>query len=125
MKISCRVDFPKISRTLVIDADFDGEAFVWVMDSDTSQLLLAEKEFSEEALSHPEIKYLQSRQPDVFFYVDRIGYVKAWKYGSGFWLERKGVNGEYFTHKFPGDDMINTCETYFSALRAGYPLWEV
>lgn len=24
----------KISRTLVIDADFDGDAFVWVMDSD-------------------------------------------------------------------------------------------
>lgn len=28
----------KISRTLVIDADFDGEAFVWVIDSDTPQL---------------------------------------------------------------------------------------
>lgn len=43
MKISNRADFPKISRTLVIDADFDGEAFVWVMDSDTAQLLSLEK----------------------------------------------------------------------------------
>lgn len=42
-----------------------------------------------------------------------------------FWIECKGVNGEYFTNKFHGDDMINTCETYFSALRTGYPLWEV
>lgn len=43
MKISYRADFPKISRTLVIDADSDGEAFVWVIDSDTPQLLLLEK----------------------------------------------------------------------------------
>lgn len=43
MKISYRADFPKISRTLVIDADFDGEAFVWVIDSDTPQLLSLEK----------------------------------------------------------------------------------
>lgn len=43
MKISYRADFTKISRTLVIDADFDGEAFVWVIDSDTSQLLSLEK----------------------------------------------------------------------------------
>ena len=43
MKISYRADFPKISRTLVIDADFDGEAFVWVMDSDKEQLLALEK----------------------------------------------------------------------------------
>lgn len=43
MKISCRADFPKISRTLVIDAYFDGDAFVWVMDSDKVQLLALEK----------------------------------------------------------------------------------
>ena len=43
MKISYRADFTKISRTLVIDADFDGESFVWVMDSDTPQLLSLEK----------------------------------------------------------------------------------
>lgn len=43
MKISYRADFPKISRTLVIDADFDGDAFVWVMDSDKAQLLVLEK----------------------------------------------------------------------------------
>lgn len=43
MKISYRADFPKISRTLVIDADFDGEAFVWIMDSDKLQLLELEK----------------------------------------------------------------------------------
>lgn len=76
-------------------------------------------------IAHIAIKYLQYRQPDVFLYGDRIGYVQAWKYGRDFWVECKGVNGEYFTHKFNGDDMINTCETYFSALRTGYPLWEV
>lgn len=43
MKISHRADFPKISRTLVIDADFDGEAFVWVQDSGKAQLLSLEK----------------------------------------------------------------------------------
>lgn len=43
MKINYRADFTKISRTLVIDADFDGEAFVWVIDSGTSQLLSLEK----------------------------------------------------------------------------------
>jgi hypothetical protein len=26
---------------------------------------------------------------------------------------------------FHGYDMVNTCESHFSALRAGYPLWEV
>lgn len=88
-------------------------------------MLYHKKEFLEEALSQPAIKYLQSCQPDVFFFAYRIGYVQAWNYGRGFWIECKGVNGEYFTHKFHGDDMINTCETYFSALRTGYPLWEV
>lgn len=43
MKISYRADFPKISRTLVIDADFDGDAVVCVMDSDEVQLLALEK----------------------------------------------------------------------------------
>lgn len=43
MKISYRTDFPKISITLVIDDDFDGDAFVWVMDSDKLQLLAIEK----------------------------------------------------------------------------------
>ena len=33
----------KISRILVIDADFDGEAVVRIMDSDTAQLLYLEK----------------------------------------------------------------------------------
>lgn len=42
MNISYRADFPKISRTLVIDADFNGEAIVWVMDSDKVQVLSAE-----------------------------------------------------------------------------------
>lgn len=85
----------------------------------------SKKEFLEKAPSHLVMKYLQSHQPDVFFCADRIGYVQAWKYGGSFWLECKGVNGEYFTHKFHGYDMINTCESYFSALRTGYPLWEV
>lgn len=43
MKISYRADFTKINRTLVIDADFDGDAVVWVMDSDKVQLLALEK----------------------------------------------------------------------------------
>ena len=37
-------------------------------------------------------------------------------------LECKGMNGEYFVHKFHGYDMVNTCEFYFSALRTGYQL---
>ena len=37
----------------------------------------------------------------------------------------KGVNGEYFSNKFTGCDMVNTCESYFGALRTGYPMWEV
>lgn len=84
-----------------------------------------EQECLEKAASRLVMKYLQSYQPDVFFCADRIGYVQAWKYGNNFWLECKGVNGEYFTHKFHGYDMVNTCETYFSALRTGYPLWKV
>lgn len=68
------------------------------------------------------IMNLQSITPDVFFCADGVGYVQAWKDGINFWLECKGVNGEYFTGKFIGDDMINTCESYFSALRGGYPL---
>lgn len=51
--------------------------------------------------------------------------VQAWKGDNNFWLECKGVNGEYFSNKFTGYDMVNTCESYFSALRTGYPLWEV
>lgn len=85
----------------------------------------SKQEFLEKASSHLVFKYLQSYQPDVFFCADRIGYVQAWKYGNNFWLECKGVNGEYFTRKFYGYDMVNTCETYFSALRTGYPLWKV
>lgn len=85
----------------------------------------SKQEFLEKASSHLVMKYLQSYQPDVFFCADRTGYVQAWKYGNSFWIECKGVNGEYFTHKFSGCDMINTCESYFNALRAGYPLWEV
>lgn len=84
-----------------------------------------EKELLEKEILSREIKYLRSFVPDVFFCADRIGYVQAWKSGDIFWLECKGVNGEYFANKFHGDDMINTCETFFSALRIGYPLWEV
>ena len=82
----------------------------------------SKQEFLENDSSHLVMKYLKSFQPDVFFCADRIGYVQAWKYGNTFWVECKGVNGEYFTGKFIGDDMINTCESYFSALRGGYSL---
>lgn len=84
-----------------------------------------EKELLEKEILRREIKYLQAFVPDVFFCANRIGYVQAWKYGNSFWLECKGVNGEYFIRKFHGYDVVNTCETYFSALRAGYPLWGV
>ena len=84
-----------------------------------------EKELLEKEILRREIESLQSFVPEVFFYADRIGYVQAWKGGSNFWLECKGVNGEYFTRKFHGCDVVNTCESYFSALRTGYPLWEV
>lgn len=82
----------------------------------------SKQEFLENDSSDLVMKYLKSFQPDVFFCADRIGYVQAWKYGNKFWVECKGVNGEYFTGKFIGDDMINTCESYFSALRGGYSL---
>lgn len=81
-----------------------------------------EKELLEKEILSREIEFLQAFTPEVFFCADRIGYVQAWKFGNSFWLECKGVNGEYFTGKFIGDDMINTCESYFSALRGGYPL---
>lgn len=81
-----------------------------------------EKELVEKEILRREIKCLQAFVPDVFFYADRIGYVQAWKSDNNFRLECKGVNGEYFTGKFIGDDMINTCESYFSALRGGYSL---
>lgn len=84
-----------------------------------------EKELLEKEILSRQIAFLQAFMPDVFFCADRIGYVQAWKYGNTFWLECKGVNSEYFTGKFHGDDMINTAESYFGALRAGYPLWEV
>ena len=83
------------------------------------------KELLEKEMLSREIEFLQAFTPEVFFYADSIGYVQAWKSCNNFWLECKGVNGEYFTHKFHGDDMVNTCESYFSALRTGYPLWEV
>ena len=84
-----------------------------------------EKKLVEKEILSREIKCLQSFVPDVFFFGNGVGYVQAWKGGNNFWIECKGVKGEYFTHKFSGCDMINTCETYFSALRTGYPLWEV
>ena len=84
-----------------------------------------EKELLEKKVLSREIKYLQSFMPDVFFFSNGVGYVQAWKVGNNFWLECKGVKGEYFTNKFHGCDMINTCETYFSALHTGYPLREV
>ena len=85
----------------------------------------SKQEFLEGVEPRLVMKYLQSTQPNVFFFADGIGYVQGWKYSNIFWLECKGVNGEYFTGKFRGDDMINTAESYFSALPTSYPLWEV
>lgn len=84
-----------------------------------------EKELFEKEVLSREIKYLQSFMPDVFFFCNGVGYVQAWKGDNSFWLECKGVNGEYFSNKFTGCDMVNTCESYFGALRTGYPMWEV
>lgn len=84
-----------------------------------------EKELLEKEILRREITYLQAFVPDVFLCAIRIGYVQAWKDGNNFLIECKGAKGEYFIRKFHGYDMINTCETYFSALRTGYPLWEV
>lgn len=84
-----------------------------------------EKELLEKEILIREIKCLQSFMPDVFFFSNGVGYVQAWKGDNSFWVECKGVNGEYFTGKFHGYDMVNTCESYFSALRTGDPLWEV
>ena len=84
-----------------------------------------EKELHAKEILRREIKNLQAFTPDVFFCANRVGYVQAWEFGNSFCLECKGMNGEYFVHKFHGYDMVNTCEFYFSALRAGYPLWEV
>lgn len=88
-------------------------------------LFNSKQEFLENASFILVMKYLQSYQPDVFLFADRIGYVQAWKYGDSFWVECRGVNGEYFAHKFSDRDMINTCESYFRALRTGHPLCEV
>lgn len=84
-----------------------------------------EKELFEREILSREIEFLQAFTPDVFCCADRIGYVQAWKYGNSFCLKCKGVCGEYFVRKFYGCDMVSTCERYFSALCAGYPLWEV
>ena len=89
------------------------------------EMLDPEKElFMKEKLAR-EIEYMKAWEPDVFFFADGVGYVQAWKYQNRFWLECKGVNGEYFSNKFTGGDIVNTCESYFSALRTGYSLWEV
>lgn len=84
-----------------------------------------EKELLEKEILRREIKCLQSFVPDVFFCKNGVGYVQAWKGNAHFWLECKGINGEYFTRKFQGCGMVSACESYFNALCAGYPLWEV
>lgn len=85
-------------------------------------MLDPEKELLEKEILSREIESLQAFVPEVFLCADGIGYVQAWKSDNNFRLECKGVNGEYFTGKFIGDDMLNTCESYFSALCGGYPL---
>lgn len=84
-----------------------------------------ENELLEKEILSEEITFLQAFTPDVFFCENGVGYVQAWKGNAHFWFECKGVNGEYFTRKFQGCDMVSTCESYFNALCAGYPLWEV
>lgn len=85
-----------------------------------------EKELLETEILRREIKYLQAFTPDVFFCANGVGYVQAWNGNSHFWVECKGVNGEYFTRKFSGNtNMVSDCGAYFSALCEGHPLWEV
>lgn len=81
---------------------------------------------SNKELDKDILEYLQSIQPDVFLYVDGVGYVQAWKCENVFWLECKGAYGEYFGQYFSNTlDMLGICESYFNALRCGYLLWEV
>lgn len=84
-----------------------------------------EKELAAKEKLAQEIEYMKALEPDIFFMADGVGYVQAWRYQNSFWIECKGVNGEYFSNKFTGCDIVNTCESYFRALRSGYPLWEV
>lgn len=86
-----------------------------------------EKELLENELLRRTIECLHSFMPDLFMYQDNVGYVQVWKNsGSVFYLECKGVNGEYYANKFfDVSYMFDYCVSYFDALRAGYPLWEV
>lgn len=88
-------------------------------------MLAPEKELFEKEKLAREIAYMKAWEPDVFLFADGVGYVQSWKHQNSFWIECKGVNGEYFSNKFTGGDMANTCESYFNALRTGYPLWDV
>lgn len=73
-----------------------------------------------------EIRYLHDSMPDVFFYADGVGLVQAWKSNEVFHMECEGIKGEYYHAKFTAPyEIVSTCETYFNALRCGYPLWEV
>ena len=73
-----------------------------------------------------EIRYLHDLMPDVFLFEDAVGYVQAWKSGNVFHLECQGVKGEYYNGKFSDvPNIVGICESYFNALRAGYPLLEV
>ena len=85
-----------------------------------------EMELLEKEILCEEITFLQAFTPDVFCCANGVGYVQAWKGTSHFWIECKGVSGEYFTRKFSGiTNMVSVCSNYFSALCAGYPLSEM
>lgn len=92
---------------------------------DKTVLVDPEKELLEKEVLSREIKYLQSFMPDVFSSATGLATYKPGRAATVFWIECKGVNCEYFSNKFTGCDMVNTCESYFSALRTGYPMWEV
>ena len=79
-----------------------------------------EKELFEKEKLALEIKYMKAWQPDVFFsLLMGLAMCNLGNTRTVFWIECKGVNGEYFSNKYTGCDMVNTCESYFSALRTG------
>lgn len=118
ISIAYQTEFVGCKGILSIFGNVGGTARIIVSDTSTMDVV---KEVSDIGTEDA----LQSFMPDVFFFGNGVGYVQAWKCGNSFWIECKGVNGKYFTRKFHGYDMVNTCESYFNALRTGYPLWEV
>lgn len=69
------------------------------------------------------IEYLRGITPDVFLSMHGVGYVKAWKYGSKFWLECQRADGEWYHGVFfDPAPILDVCKRYFNALQTGEDL---